>query len=417
MRMVRIFLVGVLLVLLLGTSDGMHAGERLVLPTVETPVRTLRVLAPYDSPANSQALQTLAAQYAAVPGHPDVEIRFISKNDYKKEICLNLDQTALADLILCDNSIMPALINLGVLRDISDYVDQSHMVYQYALAQWNNTRSDGKYFGIPFTNDPYVLIFNQDLFKERNATLPDTWEDWKDTARQIQKVGSFAIGVGARQPEEITGLYLQLLYSTGGSIRDVNGPGGMKVLELLHFMKVNKMLSPQCVNWNQADLIAKFQNGEISMMVNQLSALAVLRKTPPDFAVGVMAVPYDKKENYMFHGKNLGVSVTADPVMAYDFLDYVTQRNVIETVADTMCSIPVQLDLMGQQEPDVFVNREEFMRKLRAQGIAKSSLNSWFDISAAISEGVFAVIGQKDPVLTDIAEAMHDKVRIAIIEN
>ena len=321
------------------------------------------------------------------------------------------------DIILCDNSVMPALINLGVLRDISGYVDQSRMVYQYALAQWNNTRSDGKYYGIPFTNDPYVLIFNQDLFKERNAALPDTWEDWKQTARQIQKVGSFAIGIGARQPEEITALYLPLLYSTGGSIRDVNGQGGMKVLELLHFMKVNKMLSPQCVNWNQADLIAKFQKGEISMMVNQLSARAVLRKTPPDFAVGVMAVPYDKKENFMFHGKNLGVSVTADPDMAYAFLDYVTRRDVIEKVADTLCSIPVQLDLMGQQEPDVFVNREEFMRKLRAQGIAKSSLNSWFDISSAISEGVFSVVGQKDPVLPDIAETMHDKVRIAIIEN
>ncbi len=415
--MVRIFLVGVLLVLLLGTSDSMYAGEREVPPPVAAPVRTLRILAPHDNPAGSQALLTLGEQYAAIPGNPDVDIRFITKNDFKKEICLNLDQAALDDLILCDNSVMPALINLGVLRDISGYVDQSRMVYQYALAQWNNTRSDGKYYGIPFTNDPYVLIFNQDLFKERNAVLPDTWEDWKQTARQIQKVGSFAIGIGARQPEEITALYLQLLYSTGGSIRDVNGQGGMKVLELLHFMKVNKMLSPQCVNWNQADLIAKFQKGEISMMVNQLSALAVLRKTPPDFAVGVMAVPYDKKENFMFHGKNLGVSVTADPDMAYAFLEYVTRRDVIEKVADTLCSIPVQLDLMGQQEPDVFVNREEFMRKLRAQGIAKSSLNSWFDISSAISEGVFSVVGQKDPVLPDIAETMHDKVRIAIIEN
>lgn len=419
MKMFRITVfLGIMLLLFLIAShyyrDSLKKSEA-VLPAPERKV--LRILAPYETTACSKMLKNIAEQYSENGDNPKVEIAFISKNDFKKEICMNLDQDQLADLIICDNTIMPALINLSVLQDISDYVNETSKVSHYLLEQWNNTRSDGKYFGIPFTCDPYVLIWNKNLFYKNKVIAPNNWDDLKTAVRKVQEVGISGIGIGARQPEEITAFFIQLLYSTGGTIREINGEGGMKVFELLDYLRKNKLIPLECINWNQLDLTNKFIDGEIAMMINNISTLSVIKNSSIDFKAGVSAVPYEKKENYMFHGKNIGISITADYGESIKFLDYITQKHIVKQIADTTETIPVQVDVEYNFTNDGYVIDREFIQKQREHGIAKSSLNSWFDISAAISDGVYQLISQPAPNIQNIADAMQEKVRIAIIDN
>jgi ABC-type glycerol-3-phosphate transport system substrate-binding protein len=384
-------------------------------PTSERKI--LRILAPYENVVDSKMLKDLASQYSQMDNTPLVVIESISKNDFKKEICMNLDQDNLADLIICDNSIMPALINLDVLRDLSSYINETTKVAHYSLRQWNNTRSDGKYYGIPFTSDPYVLIYNKDLFDKDNISVPENWDELKVTARKVQKAGISGIGIGARQPEEVTAFFIQMLYTTGGSIREINGEGAMKVLELLQYLKKNKLLPAKCINWNQLDVTNKFIDGEIAMMINNLSTLSVIKAKNIDFLVGVEPVPIEKKENYMFHGKNIGISITADYDASIKFLDYITEKSTVKKIADITETIPVQVDVAYDSRHDGYVLDKEFIQKQIIHGIAKSSLNSWFDISAAISEGIYQLMSEPNPSLSNIADTMQDKVRIAIIEN
>lgn len=410
--------IGVILILFIIVS--VYSRNPLKQPQVAGKVlerKVLRILAPYETMTSSKLLQDIANQYSQIDSNPKVEIEFISKNDFKKEICRNLDHNQLADLIICNNSIMPALIHLNVLRDLSDYINDTFKVSNYSLVQWNNTRSDGKYYGIPFTCDPYVLIWNKNLFNKNNVSVPENWQDLKAAARKVEKVGVYGIGIGARQPEEITDFFLQMLYSTGGSIREINGEGGMKVFELLNYLKTTKLLPVQCINWSQLDLTNKFISGEIAMMINNLSALSVIKNGNIDFEVGVAAVPFEKKENYMFHGKNIGISVTADYDASIKFLEYITQKNIVSQIAAATESIPVQVDVEYDFKNDGYVISKEFIQKQRGQGIAKSTLNLWFDISAAISDGTYQLLSETNPSLRNIADTMQDKVRIAIIEN
>jgi ABC-type glycerol-3-phosphate transport system substrate-binding protein len=417
-RITAVLSVGVILVLFLIAGNYYRDSlEKSKAAKQVTEKKVLRILAPYETAVNCKVLKKIAGQYSAIEGNPMVEIEFISKNDFKKEICMNLDQDQLADLIICDNSIMPALINLSVLRDISAYVNETTKVTHYYLELWNNTRSDGKCYGIPFTCDPYVLIWNKNLFKKNNVTVPKNWDDLKATARKVQEFGISGIGIGARQPEEVTALFLQLLYSTGGTIREINGDGGMKVFELLSYLKKNKLIPMDCINWNQLDLTNKFIDSEIAMMINNLSTLSVLKTSNIDFEIGVAAVPYDKKENYMFHGKNIGISITADYTASIKFLDYITQKDIVSQIAKDSETIPVQVDVDYDFSNDGYVISKEFIQKQKEHGIAKSSLNSWFDISAAISEGVYQLISETNPSIHSIADIMQDKVRIAIIDN
>ncbi len=420
MKMFRITVIlslGIMLILLIYAGNYYKSFRETPVDNQIKDGKVLRILAPYENTANSKMLKDIANQYSNIKNNPRVEIEFISKNDFKKEICMNLDQDQLADLILCDNSIMPALINLNVLRDISTYIDETSLESHYYLEQWNNTRSDGKYYGIPFTCDPYVLIWNKNLFRKNNVAVPITWDDLKTAARKAEEVGINGIGIAARQPEEITAFFIQMLYTTGGSIREINGDGGMKVFELIDYLKRNKLIPEECINWNQLDLTNNFIDGEIAMMINSLSALSVIKESDIDFEVGVAAVPYEKKENYMFHGKNIGISITADYEASIKFLNYVTQKSIVKQIAEETEIIPAQVDVDYNFEKDGYVVSKEFIQKQKEHGIAKSSLNSWFDISAAISDGVYQLISETNPSIINIADTMQDRVRIAIIDN
>ncbi|QHQ60793.1 extracellular solute-binding protein [Anaerocolumna sedimenticola] len=416
-RITAILSLGVMLILLIYAGNYYKSLRETPVDNQIKDRKVLRILAPYENTANSKMLKDIANQYSNIKNNPRVEIEFISKNDFKKEICMNLDQDQLADLILCDNSIMPALINLNVLRDISTYIDETSLESHYYLEQWNNTRSDGKYYGIPFTCDPYVLIWNKNLFRKNNVAVPITWDDLKTAARKAEEVGINGIGIAARQPEEITAFFIQMLYTTGGSIREINGDGGMKVFELIDYLKRNKLIPEECINWNQLDLTNNFIDGEIAMMINSLSALSVIKESDIDFEVGVAAVPYEKKENYMFHGKNIGISITADYEASIKFLNYVTQKSIVKQIAEETEIIPAQVDVDYNFEKDGYVVSKEFIQKQKEHGIAKSSLNSWFDISAAISDGVYQLISETNPSIKNIADTMQDRVRIAIIDN
>lgn len=376
----------------------------------------IRVLAPYDTTVKKRLLLDIAKEYSMIPGHPGVEVRFISKNSFKKEVSINYDKGELEDIIICDNSLMPPLIDMNIFTDISSYLESSHKTTYYHGELWNNTRNDGKYYGIPLTCDPYVLIWNKNLLDDE-VKIPKTWEEFIAFVEEAHKYGIYGLGIGAKQSEEVSAFFLQMLYSTGSSIREINGEGGMKLFDFLEYLHNNKLISPECINWTQTDLIYEFLNGKVGTMINNTSALSVLREEGVNFDVGVCIVPYEKKENYMFHGKNVGITSTANYKEALSFLDYLTKKDVVERIAHTTETIPVRIDIEYNFNYDNFGLSKDFINKQKLNGMAKSSLNSWFDISNAIYEGVYDLISGNNTSTTSIANTMQDRVRSAILDN
>lgn len=377
----------------------------------------IKVLAPYENTVNKKLLMDIAKKYSELPNKPIVEMNFISKNDYKKEISMSLNQDTLADLIICENTVMPSLINMNVFRNISYHISASKMMNNYYPEMWNNTRSDGKYYGIPFMYDPYVLFWNKNLLIKEKVSVPKNWDQLKEVTELVQANGIYGFGIGVKQDEEITALFMQLLYTTGGSIREINGKEGMKVFELLQYFKEQKLIPPECINWTQLDLANEFTDGKVAIMINNLSTISVLKANGVNFNVGISMVPIDKKESYMFHGKNIGITKNANYKEALEFLDYLAQEEIVQQVANATNTIPVLVALEYKYDNEKFQINREIIHKQKNYGIAKSSLNSWFDISGAVSKGIYDLLSGTDPSVKTIADVMQDKVRIAIIDN
>lgn len=373
----------------------------------------IRILAPNEGQVHMQALEEVAKNYSQVKGNKEVRVEFIPQENYKKEICMRTDEGTNSDLIICENTVMPSLIDMGILCDITSYVE-GKVKRQYRANLWTNTINDAKYYGVPFTNDPFVLFYNQDLLAKENLDVPKTWDDFVKVCDSITGLGNVGFGFAAKQPEEITAFFMQLLSSNGGSLRELNGRSGMEVFELLLQLKKRKQISPDTINWSQSDLAHEFANGHMVLMAGNVSMASILRTSRLGFEVGVTGMPFGKKSAYLLHGKNIGITKSADMKEAKKFLDYIRKMEVAEFLTREMDTVPLLVEeeyIQKEIGPDI-----DFVEDYMANGMAKGAYDSWFDISSTVLDGVYKLLHEKNVNMKETLDTMQDKVRVAIID-
>lgn len=374
----------------------------------------LRILAPYETRAHREAILELAEDYSAVSGHKKVQVEFISGENYKKEIGMRLDMGDNADIIICDNVIMPALIDMNVFADISSRLYPGNTAPYYPNL-WENTKNNGKVYGMPFTVDPYVLFYNKDLLEKYHELPPQTWEDLTRVCDSVESgLGNYGLGLATKYPEEATASYMQLLYAAGGTLRELNGESGLRALGLLRELGKRHQIPEDAINWSGRDLSYMFVKGNIAMMVNKMSNAEILRSAGVSFEVGVKELPMDKKYANLLCGENIGITATADYSSALDFLLYLGNEEVAAKVADGLDTIPVLIQAPYCRKAMALSEKEAADEILC--GVTRSSYGSWFDISAAVSDGLYQILSKPDTSVKQTADAMQDKVRMAIID-
>ena len=251
-------------------------GEKEESEAEEVQKKQIYVLCAYETKLHQQILKEVAENYSSRSGCAKVNMEFIPKENFKKEICLRMDNGRTADLIICDNGMMPALIDMGVFADISAYVEtccQDSMNFQKL---WNTTMDDGKYYGIPFTCDPYVLFYNSDVFRENGLSAPEDWDGLLDTCSALQDSVGDKFGFAAKRPEEIYAFYRALLYACGGSLNTIDQEGGIRAAGILEELKRSRYVGKQTINLTEADVARSFAEGKVLMMAIRLSAWARL---------------------------------------------------------------------------------------------------------------------------------------------
>ena len=376
----------------------------------------IHVLAPYKLWKQREILEDIAREYESQAGNRRVEIEFLDREDYKKEICMRMDSGENADLIICDGTVMPALIDMGVFQDISDdiTVERKNSIRYQAL--WDGVRSNGEYYGMPFTCDPYVLFYNKDTLNERGLSLPESWEDLLELSGSIQKYSSKGFGFPAKTQDERTIFYTYLLYSMGGNYRNINKEGGIQALKTIRHLKKGKNISEDTINWTKEDLAYAFSKGQVEMMANSLSSISILRNTQTNFQPGVVCLPGEVKNSCILMGENIGLTQHADPA-AIDFMCYLYQSDVMERITCAMDTLPLlqaenyQMKGIGPDEG------EKLADTFLEEGYTVEPCDAWFEISATISDGVYQVLNNSEVDRTEeLAREMHAKVKVSIIE-
>lgn len=374
----------------------------------------LTLLAPYEIYGHRQTLERVVQAYGKAPGKREVRVEYVSPDDLRREVARRLELGKNADLIICENTMMPVFIDMGILRDITANMAGGGPA-AYGSSMWGNAKNDGKIYGVPLTLDPYLLYCNRDMLDRYGLRPPKTWDELEAACDRITGLGSYGFGAALERPEEAAAFYMQVLYSMGRTLRELDGAAGVDSLTLLARLKNRTQIPEESINWTQEDLTRKFAKGNIAMMAGKSSMATLLRSLKPEFGAEVLPMPCGVKPAYLLHGENLGITVTADYGDAFDFLQYLESQAVAETLADGLDVLPVKLQVpFHQKELGITM---EFARTYRENGVSKGAFDSWPDISAALSGAVLRVMGEQRVSISETAAALQDEVRTAIIEN
>ncbi|MFQ7552195.1 MAG: hypothetical protein ACLRMZ_20140 [Blautia marasmi] len=183
-----------------------------VRETEEEQKKQIYVLCAYETKLHQQILNEVAEYYSKRSGCAEVHMEFIPKENFKKEICLRMDNGKTADLIICDNGMMPALIDMGVFADISAYVEEQCQDSMNFQKLWNTTMDDGKYYGIPLPATPMYCFTTGCLYGERSVRSERLGRAFRYLQPCRTVLGQ--VRSAAKRPEEIYA-YRALLYACG----------------------------------------------------------------------------------------------------------------------------------------------------------------------------------------------------------
>lgn len=370
----------------------------------------IRILAPYESKLHQNILKQIAKEYSRGEDRPEFVFEFVPKEKLKKELSMrSLAGKEEVDIVICSNTLMPELIEMDMLQEISV---PSELIRRVRKSQmWSSTRKDGKYYGIPFTCDPYVLFYREDVFEENQLEVPQTWEELMECGKTIQKMGVKSIGIAGKRETETANVYQLMLYSMGGNFRSISQDTGVETFD--YFWKVARsgMLSKEMMNYTQEDLAREFADGKISIMINQMSTASILRTNRISFSVGMDRIPDDAAGSVFLYGDNIGLTKDANPA-AWDFVMYLMEADVSERICSSMDTLPVLEGVEYQKNKKIYLkDPEDLLENARLL----ETYSGWTQMSESIASGVYKAVENNQVSTRMIALEVHDLVRTAIV--
>lgn len=374
----------------------------------------LVIMATYEEGSNSEYLKQIVQAYSEIEGNPEVKLQYVTQSGFQKQLCIDKDQNKLPDLIICENVMTPALQSMEILEELSDYMT-AQKSSEYLKNAYSSTVVNGVSYAVPFTSDPYVMFYNEDNLTKYGMEMPERMEDFYKLCKETNTLGTYNFGIAVKNKEDITSCFLQMIYSSGGTIRNLDAPNCMQLYGMLGDMRDGDVIAQDVINWNQNDLMEAFSKGLVKIAVAELSSMSILENKDLKFNYKIAEIPYIQKQAYLLQGENIGITTTANHQEALKLLDYLTSAEVVKDYYEKTYCLSVRSDIVVNPAKEKGLS-DAFVEKERNQSILKSSYSSWFVISDAIAENLADFFGDKTITPEQIGKKMQEDVRNAIME-
>lgn len=373
----------------------------------------VKIIAPYIIYNQRNALNAVARKYELSHKNTKIQIDYIPRENYKKEMVLRQDEQNMADIVICSCVQMQSLIRMGIFRT---YPVTREMKRSTLVDFWSSVMYDGVYYGKPLTSDPYILFYDKNAMDAQGLSVPSDWESFMDTMEIIQSQGAYGFGFAARNNEEAAEFFLMMLYAKQGNIYTINQKAGISAFADIQHMTQKKILPPDIMNLNQEDLANAFSKGKIKMMISQLSMGDVVKENKPSFEVGVAQLPGEKSDWTFEMGDDIGLTVSAG-TEAQKFLNYLFEEKTYGELCKELNVIPV-FGEDYQREDSFYEGKHSLMQDLKTENTDHTIVvnESWFSIAEKLSEGVYECLEEATESPKIIAENIQDEVRTSIFE-
>lgn len=333
----------------------------------------------WETEGHQVALDKVIEDYNNSQDTYEVTAKYVPFADFKKQLSIGASADELPDIAILDSPDHASYATMGIFEELTGKFD----VDSYYDGAVNSCTLDGKLYGVPFGVNCLGLYYNEDMLNAAGCSVPTTWDELMETAKAVTTDSVSGLAFCSVQNEEGTFNFTPWLWSTGASSYEMDSEGGIKALTFAKELIDSGVMSKECINWTQGDVMNQFIAGNVAMMVNGPWQIPTMQSEAPDLNWKVTLIPKDTEYASCLGGENYAVVKGGNTEGALDFLEYATEEDQVKYMMDAFGYISANRTIAESQfEADS--PYQPFVEELQyAQ--ARGPLADWPSVSDAIS--------------------------------
>lgn len=348
----------------------------------------------YETKAQKEGLGKLIREFNESQETYRVSWEYVPMSDFVKTLSFSQSGNKLPDIILADNPDMGSLIKVGMLADITGKLEETAET-EYYPEVWKFVEENGHCYGVPFCCNNTAIIYNRQMFDEKNLSVPVTWDQFKKVAATLtEEGGRYGFAMSAVGGEQGAFQFVPWMLATGARTENMANDNVIESFRLMDSLLKEKSMPNDCMNWSQNDLSRSFVAGEVAMMENGPWSLALLDASGIDY--GIFKFPANLSTGVVLGGEVLAAIAGMNVEGAVTFINYYNKKEVMEDICQITGNIPPKAELaesFGERNPNyqVFVEQME-------HGICRKSIRDWKNVCNAISDSLNKMFGSEEDV-------------------
>lgn len=335
-----------------------------------------------------------------------VAAKYVPYADFKKQLSIGASAGELPDIVILDSPDHAFYSAMGIFADITGKFDTS----MYDEVPLSSASLDGRLYGVPFGSNCLSLYYNKDMLDAAGIAVPTTWEELQSAALALTTDKVSGLAFCCLQNEAGTFNFMPWVWSTGATSFEIGSENGIKALTFVKSLADSGVMSKECINWTQGDVMNQFISGNVAMMVNGTWQVPILRKEAPDLNWDVTLIPRDVEYASALGGENYAVIAGGNEEGALAYLDYATGKEVVIELMAGFGYLSARDDIAEAQFVDDPVTRKFVDQMQYAQ--PRGPHQDWPSISEAISLAFNQVITDSKEPADAAAEAQSTIDRI-----
>ncbi|MFC9242696.1 ABC transporter substrate-binding protein [Streptomyces sp. NPDC057136] len=160
--------------------------------------------------------------------HPDIQVDYVqgSWDNVHDQLLTSFEGGEAPDVIHDASDDLADFAYGGYLADLRTLLPE-RLTADIPEQSWRTTTFDGGVYGVPFLQEPRVLIANTEILKASGVRIPTperpwTWPEFRQVTKELTAKGRYGVAWPLKEPVSVT---LNLGLSAGGQLfhRDADG--------------------------------------------------------------------------------------------------------------------------------------------------------------------------------------------------
>lgn len=315
-----------------------------------------------------------------------IEVQFVPSGELVQKFATAAAGGTAPDILSLDLIYTPAFAAAGQLTDLTDLAQALPYFGTLSPAHIQAGTYDGRIYGLPFSADSSVLLWNKDLYARAGLDPedgPSNWEEIIAQATAVRALGGDIYGyyfsgacAGCNAFTFLPYIWAQGsdIVSEDGTMANIDTPEVRAAVDLYRQLLAADTIPASAETDTGAAFFSAFASGNIGIATSGAFAIGILNSQYPDMNYGVTFIPGpDGTPSSFGGGDNFVVTAGTENMEAVtQFIDHIYSPEM-QTLMAQYGSLPVRGDVAEQALQGVDV-RYGVATEAMAQGRTPSTV-------------------------------------------